>query len=144
MKLHILVLCSFLCLTQSKAGIIWFTNANPWEAANLSIYTTGSPATELLNIPYGEAAWMVVDPSTYLVANETSGTGELTFYTPADNGDYTVNWDFSDPPNWVPLSVPEPSAISLFMLGFGTTFGTGMMANGARWLRNVVIGSSNE
>jgi len=144
MKKYLAILCAALFVAQANAGVIWFTNANPYEAEAMSIYTTGSSVDLLLDIPFGEAGMLVFSPSTYLQATESSGTGEMTFYLPSTDGDYTCNFDFSDPPVFVPVSVPEPTATSLFMLGFATTFGTGMMANGARWFRNVVIGSSNE
>lgn len=144
MKKYLFTLCAALLVAQANAGNIWFTNANPFEPAALEIYTTGGSPTLLLNLDYGEAGLLVFSPSTELRALEASGTGDLVFTLPGTDGDYTCNFDFSDPPTFTPTSIPEPTAISLFMLGFGTTFGTGMMANGARWLRNVVVGSSNE
>jgi len=103
----------------SHAGNIWITNANPFEPVNMEIYTTGGGATLLLNIEYGAAGLLVFTPSTTLQALEASGTGELTFVLPSLDGDYTCNFDFSDPPSFVPVPVPEPTPTAFF-LGFGT------------------------
>lgn len=147
MKKYLAIIVAALCVAQSQAGNIWFTNANPYEPATMELYTTSgapSPSTLVMTLEYGESGLLVFSPSLELRALESSGTGDLLFNLPSIDGDYTCNFDFSDPPTFTPTSVPEPTAVSLFMLGFATTFGTGMMANGARWVRNVVIGSSNE
>jgi len=63
---------------------------------------------------------------------------------PPSPGDWVASVNTSAELSYTPFVVPEPSAFSLFMIGFALTFSTGMLANAAKWVRNLIAGSNNE
>jgi len=86
---------------------------------------------------------------TYTQMTEEGTTQEtFSFVPPQDmsSQSYTFNLSeiqFSGGQNGItPLIVPEPQPFVIFMLGFGLVFGTGMLATGARWIRQVIIGET--
>lgn len=147
MKKIIAILMVLGVALLSKADVsLTVTNSYPANSLLVGWSADMGVPLDLQEIYVNESYTFTVPTGGYLYAFDPEIETEGHWLVPTEI--ITDYWAvINDPafaPTFGPYPVPEPTAISLFMLGFGTTFGTGMMANGARWLRNVVVGSSNE
>jgi len=143
----LLTLAIFGCYICVKADVsLTVTNAYPANSLLIGWSPDMGVPLDLQEIYSTENYTFTVPEGGYLYSFDPETEAEGSWLVPSEiTGNYWAV--FTDPnyaPEFGPYPAPEPTAISIFMLGFATTFGTGMMANGARWLRNVVVGSSNE
>jgi len=136
----LLLLLVVVLPTVSNAYQVWFTNSTAVPLtvgrAPLGIEEGTDLTIELTAGNYGGFTFDLGN------ALYTSQLTESWFLPPQDGQDYTVNFTDETVANFVPVAVPEPTAFSLFIVGFCLTFGTGLMATGARWVRQLVVGST--
>jgi len=144
MKKIIQILALAMVGIAANADSITFTNSTGYNINWWLVPTMDSPEDETRLVTAG--AYAVTNNTTgwFLYAADTEGS-EAWLPLPSSSGDYIANLvNISSDPVWTPAPIPEPTAFAIFMLGFGLTFATGMIANAAHWVKRIVVGSSNE
>jgi len=137
-----------LVTIQANATTQWFTNS---LQGFFEIYDGGY---QLYHSYQGEGEADVfvfnLNGGEYLTTSLYIGGGDYIgggIQMPNDAGtqSYSVQISEETYPNGmtaVPIIIPEPEPFALFMIGFALVFGSGMMATGARWVRQLVVGET--
>jgi len=135
-----IVLAVLMLPLVTNAFQVWFTNstATPLTVgrAPLGLEEGVDLTIELTPGNYGGYTFDLGN------ALYTSQLTESWFLPPQDGGDYTVNFTDETIANFTPFVVPEPSAFAIFMIGFALVFSSGMLATGARWVRQLIVGET--
>jgi len=155
MKKYIAILSIMLPLVTNSAPQ-WFTNNLSLGTSTLvEIHPNEDGTVVLINTAGGvDGNWNPTTPPSitdwFVDYYEPSGPSTETFGFTMPSDVDTVSYTFdlsaiqfsSGASGIVPLSVPEPSAFAVFMVGFGLVFATGMLATGARWVRQLIVGNT--